>query len=323
MLGLTFRQLQVFVEVVDLGSFRACAERQGITQVSVSGHIRAMERMIGHTLFQRRAGTTSELTENGHRLYRYAVPMLDQAQNLMRELGSDEGGRLRRRLIATGPGYVTFRLASVLADFGECFPEYQVEIEPNDSYPAVEAVARGDADIGFHIGLEGTLPAACEIVGKERIAFYVGRNHPLAERNIVSVNDLSACPLIPLPRKDRLRDVVDAVLERLGVEGNPVALQTANAAIAQRTLLQGKAMACLFEQMAFAEVMAGRLIELPLPQTLPMVEIGIVIAKHMAGRRAATKLLALSRARWAVLHVPGGIDAANIPNKPPINEPTA
>jgi DNA-binding transcriptional LysR family regulator len=300
MLGLTFRQLQVFVEVVDLGSFRACADRLGITQVSVSGHIRSMERLVGHALFHRRQGATSELTENGHLLYRYAVPMLEQAHDLMRELGSTEAGRLRRRLIATGPGYVTFRLAGVLAEFGERFPEYQIEIEPNDSYPAADAVARGDADIGFHIGVEGTLPASCEFVGREKIAFYVGRDHPLATRNIVSAEDLSACPLIPLPRKDRLRDVVEAVMARLGVSGNPVALQTANPVLAQRTLLQGKAMACLFAQMAQVEVDLGNLVELPLPETLPMIEVGVVFSRRIAARRAAAELLALSRSGWPV-----------------------
>lgn len=300
MLGLTFRQLQVFVDVVELGSFRACADRLGINQVSVSGHIHSMERQIGGALFHRRQGVTSELTENGHLLYRYAVPMLEQAHDLMQGLGSTEAGRLRPRLIATGPGYVTFRLAGVLAEFGERFPEYQIEIEPNDSYPAEDAVVRGDADIGFHIGLEGTLPASCEIVGRERIAFYVGSSHPLATRNIVSAEDLSACPLIPLPRSDRLRDVVEAVLARLGVSGNPVALQTANAALAQRTLLQGKAMACLFSQTAQNEVERGHLVELSLAEALPLIEVGVIFSKRVSGRRAAAELLALSRSGWPV-----------------------
>jgi DNA-binding transcriptional LysR family regulator len=300
MLGLTFRQLQVFVDVVELGSFRACADRLGINQVSVSGHIHSMERQIGHALFYRRQGVTSELTENGHLLYRYAVPMLEQAHDLMQELGSTEAGRLRPRLIATGPGYVTFRLAGVLAEFGERFPEYQIEIEHNDSYPAADAVARGDADIGFHIGLEGTLPASCEIVGRERIAFYVGRSHPLATRNIVSAEDLSACPLISLPRKDRLRDVVEAVLAQLGVSGNLVALQTANAALAQRTLLQGKAMACLFAQIARVEVELGNLVELPLAKALPMIEVGVILSRRVSGRKAAAELLMLSRRGWPV-----------------------
>jgi len=300
MIGLTFRQLQVFVDVVDLGSFRACADRLGITQVSVSGHIRAMERMVGHALFQRRQGATSELTENGHRLYRYAVPMLEQVQNLMRELGSDEEGRQRRRLIATGPGYVTFRLAEALAEFGQRYPEYQIEIDPNDTHPAVDAVMRGEADIGFHIGLEGSLPTSCEIFGREEIAFYVGRDHPLATYKSISAEDLSACPLIPLPRKDRLRDVIDAVMAGLGIAGNPIALQTANPRLARQTLFQGKAMACLFTQMALADVQAGKLVALSLTENLPMIEVGVVFSKRLAARRAAHDLLALSRNGWLV-----------------------
>lgn len=300
MISITFRQLQVFVEVVDLGSFRACAERLGITQVSVSGHIRAMERMIGHVLFQRRQGATSELTENGHRLYRYAVPMLEQARNLMRELGSDEEGRLRRRLIVTGPGYVTFRLAEVLAEFGQRYLEYQIEIDPNDTHPAADAVQRGEADIGFHIGLAGTLPAPCEVFGREEIAFYVGREHRLATCKSVSVQDLSVCSLIPLPRKDRLRDVIDAALARLGIVGNPIALQTANPRLARQTLFQGKAMACLFAEMAREDVQAGNLVALSLPEKLPLIEVGIVFSKRLTGRRAANDLLELSRKGWLV-----------------------
>ncbi len=298
MIGLTFRQLQVFVEVVDLGSFSACAERLGITQVSVSGHVRAMERMIGHAVFLRRKGAASELTEIGVRAYRHAVPMLEQAQSLMRELGSDEEGRLRRRLVVTGPGYVTFRLADVLARFDQRYPEYQIEIEPNDTHSAADAVMRGEADIGFHIGLAGALPPACEIFGREEIAIYVGREHPLAQRDNISVSELSACPLIPLPRKDRLRDVIDAAIGKLGITGNPIALLTANPRLARQTLIQGKAMACLFTHMAQADVQAGHLVALSLPEQLPSIEVGLVFSKRLAARQAASELLELSQSGW-------------------------
>lgn len=298
MLGLTFRQLQIFVDVVDLGSFQACAQQHAITQVSVSGHVRAMERMIGRALFERRQGATSELTEDGHRLYRYAVPMLETARELMRELGADEEGRSRRRLVATGPGYVSFRLATVLADFAERFPEYQIEIEPNDSHPAAAIVARGDADIGFHVGLEGTLPQPCEIIGREQVGFYVGTDHPFARRNTIDPAELAACPVLQLPRKDRMRDVIDAIMVQLGMVGNPVALQTANATLVRRTLLQGKAMACLFTHMASADVAAGDLVALPLPQAPPAVEVGVLFSRRLAARRVATELVALARAGW-------------------------
>ena len=76
MLGITFRQLQVFVEAVDVGSFRACAERLGITQVSISDHIRSLERQVGRPLFERRRGATASLTEDGRVAYRHAVALL-------------------------------------------------------------------------------------------------------------------------------------------------------------------------------------------------------------------------------------------------------
>ena len=43
----SLRRLKVFVAVVDAGSFGAAADQLGITQPSVSGHIRALEQQIG------------------------------------------------------------------------------------------------------------------------------------------------------------------------------------------------------------------------------------------------------------------------------------
>jgi DNA-binding transcriptional LysR family regulator len=40
-MDLTFRQLEIFVQVVECGSFRSAAEQLDIEQVSVSTHVRA------------------------------------------------------------------------------------------------------------------------------------------------------------------------------------------------------------------------------------------------------------------------------------------
>jgi len=139
MLGITFRQLQVFVEAVDVGSFRACAERLGVTQVSISDHIRSLERQVGRSLFERRRGATANLTEDGRVAYRHAVALLAEIDRFVDAFSSAHGERLahrssgpRRRLIIAAPNYVSFRLAQVFAEFGSRHAQWQVEIEPTD-----------------------------------------------------------------------------------------------------------------------------------------------------------------------------------------------
>ncbi len=289
-LGITFRQLQVFVEAVDVGSFRGCAERLGVTQVSVSEHIRSLERQIGRPLFERRRGATASLTEDGRQAYRHAVALLGEIDSFVATFSTGHEQRPRRRLIIAAPSYVSFRLAQVFAEFGQTYPQWQVEIEPTDRETATETIARGKADIGFVLALEGAAPATSALIWRERLGLYAGRAHPLAGRRKVSSAELSTHPFIYLPKKYPLRDVIEALLARSGIAGNPIALQTDNAVLARRTLMQGKAIGCLFSHTVKADVEKGELVELPLAGEALGVEVRLVSSRGALARRAARAL---------------------------------
>ena len=294
MLGITFRQLQVFVEAVDVGSFRACAERLGVTQVSVSEHIRSLERQIGRPLFDRRRGTTASLTEQGRQAYGHAVALLAQIDSFVDAFATAREQRPRRRLIIAAPNYVSFRLAQVFAEFGSRHPQWQVEIEPTDQESATETIARGKADMGFILALEGAAPPTSALIWRERLGLYAGREHVLAGRRRVSAAELSAFPFIYLPKKYPLRGVIEAVLEKSGIAGNPIALQTDNPVLARRTLMQGKAIGCLFAHTVGADVGKGDLIELPLPRAALTVEVRLVTSQGTLARRASRALIELA-----------------------------
>lgn len=294
MLGITFRQLQVFVEAVDVGSFRACAERLGVTQVSVSDHIRSLERQIGRSLFERRRGATASLTEDGRQAYRHAVALLAEIDSFVAAFSSSHEQRPRRRLIIAAPNYVSFRLAQVFAEFGSRHSQWQVEIEPTDQESATEAISRGKADLGFVLALEGSAPPGSALVWRERLGLYAGRDHPLAGRRRVSPAELSSYPFIYLPKKYPLRGLIEALLAKSGIAGNPIALQTDNPVLARRTLMQGKAIGCLFAHTVRADVEQGDLIELPLAGDALAAEVRLVTSQGTLARRAARDLTELA-----------------------------
>jgi DNA-binding transcriptional LysR family regulator len=293
-LGITFRQLRVFVETVDVGSFRACAERLGITQVSVSEHIRSLERQIGRPLFERRRGTKASLTEDGRRAYGHAVALLEQIDSFIEAFSSTSERQPRRRLVIAAPNYVSFRLAQVLAEFGLTHPQWQVEIEPTDREAATETIAHGKADLGFILALEAAAPPGSTLIWREKLGLYAGRDHPLAGRAQVSPAELSAYPFIYLPKKYALRGVIQAALANSGIAGNPIALQTDNPVLARRTLMQGKAIGCLFKHTVRDNVEKGDLIELPLAAPAPAVEVRLVASRSALAQRAARELLQLA-----------------------------
>lgn len=294
MLGITFRQLQVFVEAVDVGSFRGCAERLGVTQVSVSDHIRSLERQIGRSLFERRRGATASLTEDGRQAYRHAVTLLAEIDSFVAAFSSAHDERPRRRLIVAAPNYVSFRLAQVFAEFGSRHPQWQVEIEPTDHESATDTIGRGKADIGFILALEGAAPPGSALIWRERLGLYAGREHPLASRKRVSPAELSTWPFIYLPKKYPLRGVIEAVLSKSGIAGNPIAVQTDNPVLARRTLMQGKAIGCLFAHTVRLDVDKGDLVELPLTGNALAVEVRMVTSQGTLARRAAQDLIELA-----------------------------
>ena len=294
MLGITFRQLQVFVEAVDVGSFRACAERLGVTQVSISDHIRSLERQVGRPLFERRRGATANLTDEGRVAYRHAVALLAEVDRFVDAFSTEREVRPRRRLIIAAPNYVSFRLAQVFAEFGSRHPQWQVEIEPTDQESAAETIARGKADLGFILAPVGVAPPGSELIWQERLGLYAGRDHPLAGRRRVSPAELSTHPFIYLPKKYPLRGVIEAALAKSSIAGNPIALQTDNPVLARRTLMQGKAIGCLFAHTVSADVEKGDLIELPVASEALAVEVRMVTSQGTLARRAARALIELA-----------------------------
>ena len=88
---LTLAQIETFYWIARLGSFHAAARQLNVTQPSVSGRIREMERDLGCSLFDR-SGARARLTEAGKAIQRQAEQML----SLLREIESEAAtGKLR------------------------------------------------------------------------------------------------------------------------------------------------------------------------------------------------------------------------------------
>lgn len=53
MMDLDLRQVRSFMDVADLGSFSAAADKAGLTQPAISLHIRLLEKQLGVRLIER------------------------------------------------------------------------------------------------------------------------------------------------------------------------------------------------------------------------------------------------------------------------------
>jgi DNA-binding transcriptional LysR family regulator len=130
---LSIRQLEIFVQVVEIGSFRRCAEQLGISQVAVSEHIHALEKQIGTTLFERKPGRPAQITAQGRRVFARADRILNELNALQWEFFAQAPRACRKQLTLVAQGYVLRDLYHELDAFRAEHPEIDLRIRSNRS----------------------------------------------------------------------------------------------------------------------------------------------------------------------------------------------
>lgn len=143
------RQLQVFVEVVDAGSFKGAANRLHVTQPAVSYSIRALESRLGVGLFVR-GQHSIRLTAAGESLLPRARSILRQVELAARDVLLSGNGEVLRVGCFASVGLDFF--PSVARRFSERFPGVHIEVSEGTDLELVAGLRAGDIDVSFVLG---------------------------------------------------------------------------------------------------------------------------------------------------------------------------
>lgn len=143
------RSMEVFVAVVDRGSFTAAADAFGISPVMVGKHIRALEERLGAALLARTTRRQS-LTEIGRQ---YA----DQCRAILAQISAAESGAEAMRAAPRGKLKITAPvsfgsewISPAMTEYLALHPEVKLELNLNDRM--VDIVEEG-YDAAIRIGV--------------------------------------------------------------------------------------------------------------------------------------------------------------------------
>jgi DNA-binding transcriptional LysR family regulator len=140
--------LSVFAVVAEERSFRAAADRLGVTRSAVSQSLRRLEEEIGVALVRRTTRSMS-LTEAGVRLRHEIAPAIAAMQAALeatRNDGSTVRGQLRLAVSSIAESVLS---GSLLASFAEAHPEVQLDVLVTDE--EFDIVTEG-FDAGVRLG---------------------------------------------------------------------------------------------------------------------------------------------------------------------------
>lgn len=123
----TLKQLESFVWVAKLGSFRAAAERLNTTQPNISVRIAQLEAVLGLRLFHRDSGSVA-LTPMGHSLLGYAERVLLSSEEFAQQcVRSEQQSGVLRLGVAELIAHTWLR--DYILDLRRTFPNVDVEVK--------------------------------------------------------------------------------------------------------------------------------------------------------------------------------------------------
>lgn len=155
--------LAVFAVVADEKSFRAAADRIGVTRSAVSQSIRKLEETLGIALVARTTRSVA-LTEAGERLYGQIAPSLAEMNDAL-EATANLRGKPRGQLnLAVSSIAESFLSGPLLARFTHDNPEVKLHVTVTDE--EFDIVAEG-YDAGVRLG---------EVIAQDMIAVPVSGN---------------------------------------------------------------------------------------------------------------------------------------------------
>jgi DNA-binding transcriptional LysR family regulator len=213
---MNIRQLECFVAVVDERSFTRAAQRIGITQPSLSQHIRALEEELNGAVLDRLPQGAS-LTPAGRSLLpeaRAALRALERGRLAARAALELEAGELE---LATVLSMAVGLLPRHIRVWHERYPNVSIRLHEFRHRNLLEdAVEQGVADLAIGPHPLRRWSGPLEIVSWEEFVVVVATNDPLAARTSVELEELADRNWVLYHPDHGLAGVVEQVCRRAG-----------------------------------------------------------------------------------------------------------
>jgi DNA-binding transcriptional LysR family regulator len=267
MISLSGRSLQVFVAIVEAGSFAAAARRLGIAQPSVSAHVRGLERETGVRLFERMSGRQAVLTEPGRSFLLHARDLIERTAKLEEELGASSGAAASTVAFACQRSLAHTVLRSSLANFARERRDIRLSVRIDFQEEVVAAVRMGAADLGCLMSNEEPADVPSLLLGRLPFVIFAATDHPLAGRKNVSPQDLSDHDFVGPVATSLFGRTQKKMLAGLGIERVRIVAEGTEFSLVRDLAAAGLGLGCSLLASVEPDIEAGRmaLIDLDAP----------------------------------------------------------
>lgn len=206
-----------FLAIAVSGTFTRTAERLGISQPALSKAIQRLEKKMGVKLLNRTVRGV-ELTDAGRALHLRLQSVsrdLDNAVQEARDLGGNQAGLLR---VGITPATTDFAIRALLPRLITERPAAQISFTTAFSAMLVDAVSRREVDFAVcPVPEKLEAPLEHETLYDDPVALMLNRQHPLAARRKLPLEELVTYPWAGTRRHELTRSQMERVLAARGL----------------------------------------------------------------------------------------------------------
>jgi DNA-binding transcriptional LysR family regulator len=215
------REIRVFLALAEELHFARAAERVQLSPSRVSQTLRQLEAKVGGKLLSRTSRRVA-LTELGERfLAEVRAPYDELAGALERTARANESldGALRLGMLAANSGGPHF--TAIVEAFERLHPQCEVQVSEVFFADPLGPLRRSEIDaMTARLPVEAPDLAVGLILAREPRVLAVGSEHPLADRERISIEDIAPYPVAPIT--DSPREMVDAAIPRVTPTGRRI-----------------------------------------------------------------------------------------------------
>ncbi len=219
MRDLKLDQLQTFLDVVELGTFSAAAERLQISQPAVSIQVRQLEKSLGVRLIER-VGKRAAPTSAGLELINHAKRIQETVTTTLDGMATYASGTLGRVRIGTGATACIYLLPPVLQDLRRRFPTLDITVRTGNTADMLKALEENSLDVGLvTLPAPGRMFEVTNVIDDAFVAIAAADTDPLPD--VVTPQDLSKRSVLLYEAGGNTRRIVDEWFAKAGVPMTP------------------------------------------------------------------------------------------------------
>ena len=211
-------QLRTFRVVAETLNFTKASEKLHLTQSAVSHQIKALEEDLRVPLFIR-AKRGVLLTDAGKVALKYAIRILDEAEEMRERLAGREIALVGRVRVAAATQALVFLFAPLFEDFMDAHESVELVFRTTVSTEqTVEDILNGVADVGFaSLAVYSPNLQVIELFD-DKLVLVVGKKHRLNKLTEVSINRIKQEKWILFERGASIRRATDDFFKKVKIE---------------------------------------------------------------------------------------------------------